>query len=109
MKRYHQNLTNETMVFRTWRLLVDEIDESDFKWLKAFDMYVTIDRPTQTFSTSSGGSYTISATPIYTVDTTTNKQRDMLILKYGSSAILMQEDIVIPGTISTCTLDRISW
>jgi hypothetical protein len=107
MKRYHQNLTNETMVFRTWRLLVDGIDESDFKWLKAFDMYVTIDRPTQTFNTSSGGSYTISATPIYTVDTTTNKQRDMLILKYGSSAILMQEEVVMPNSTSVCVLSEL--
>lgn len=109
MKRYHQNLTNEIITFRTWALMVDSVDESDFKWLKAFDIPIRIDRPEHTFDVSTGASKTIYGKPTFTIDTTTDKQRDMVVLKYGNLAILIQEDRVLPGSINTCTLDRIVW
>ena len=109
MKRYHQNLSPETMVFRTWKLLVDSLNESDFVWLKSLEIPVSIDRPEHTFDVMGGGTQTIYGKASYSVETTTEKQRVMLLLKYSNTALLMQEEIVLPGTMSTCTLDRIVW
>lgn len=81
--------------------MVDSVDEADFKWLKAFDIPVRVDRPEHTFDVSTGASKTIYGKPTFTLDTTTDKQRDMIVLKYGNDALLIQESIVMPGTIST--------
>ena len=108
MKRYHHNATNEPMTFRTWMLASDYvIGEDDFKWLKAFDIPIRIDKPEHTFDTATGRQHTVYGTPIYTLDTTTDKQRNMLMLKYGDQIILLQEEYVIPNSFSVCTLDRI--
>ena len=87
--------------------MVDSLDESDFKWLHGFGIPVRIDKPEHTFDTSSGRKHTVYGKPSFTCDTTTDKQRDMLVLKYGNLALLIQEEFVLPGTI--CTLDRIVW
>lgn len=109
MKRYHANMTTKPMTFRTWMLLVDSVDESDFKWLKAFDIPIRIEQPTHTFDTVNGKSkHTVMGKPTYTLDTTTDKQRDMVVLKYGNSALLIQEELVLSG-MSTCTLNEIKW
>ena len=109
MKRFYHNMTNETMKYRTWMLTVESIGNADFLWLKAFDIPIRIDRPEHTFDTATGRQHTIYGKPTYTCDTTTDKQRDMLILKYGNDAVLIQEELVLPGSISTCTLSDISW
>ena len=110
MKRYHHNGTNEPMTFRTWMLAPDYvIGEDDFVWLKAFDIPIRIDRPEHTFETLGGGTHTIAGRANYTLDTTTDKQRNMLMLKYGSDIILLQEEHVIANSFSVCTLDRIVW
>lgn len=103
-------MSNETMKYRTWIIAQDKIEEDDFKWLEAFDIPIRIDRPEHTFATSSGNStHTIYGKPMYTCDTTTDKQRDMLVLKYGNKAVLLQEEIVFPGSMSTCVLSDITW
>jgi hypothetical protein len=108
MKRYHHNATNEPMTFRTWMLNSDYvIGEHDFKWLTAFGIPIRIDKPEQTFETASGRSHTIYGKPTYTLDTTTDKQRNMLMLKYGSDIILLQEEHVMANSFSVCTLDRL--
>ena len=91
--------------------MVDSIDESDFLWLKAFDISIKIEQPHHTFDVALGGgrTHTVVGKPTYTIDTTTDKQRDMVILKYGNQALLIQEEHVLPGSMSTCTLDRIVW
>jgi len=109
MKRFYHNTTNEAMKYRTWILAVETIGEDDFKWLKAFDIPIRIDRPGTEFNTASGRTHTIYGKAMYTCDTTTDKQRDMLVLKYGNNAVLLQEEIVFPGSISTCTLSSITW
>jgi hypothetical protein len=110
MKRYHHNNTNEPMTFRTWMLDSNYvIGEDDFKWLKAFDIPIRIDAPTHDFTTSSGQTVTVQGKTTYTLDTTTDKQRDMLMLKYGSDIVLIQEEHVLPFSMSACTLDRIVW
>jgi hypothetical protein len=97
------------MKYRTWIIAQETISEDDFKWLKAFDIPIRIDRPSQEFNTASGRTHTVYGKPMYTCDTTTDKQRDMLVLKYGNKAILLQEELVFPGSMSTCTLSGISW
>lgn len=109
MKRYYHNMSNDTMKFRTWILDVKSIDEADFKWLKAFEIPVRVDAPQHAFDLPNGNTHTVYGKKVYTCDTTTDKQRDMLILKYGNSAVLIQETVVLPGTLSTCTLDHIAW
>jgi len=110
MKRYHYNMTNEPMTYRTWMLNSDYvIGEDDFKWLKAFDIPIRIDKPEQTFETLSGRSHTIYGKPVYTLDTATDKQRNMLMLKYGADIVLLQEEHVMANSMSLCTLDRIVW
>jgi len=107
MKRYYQNLGHEPIKYRTWILNIETVNEADFKWLKAFDIPIRVDRPEQEFDSFGGQTHKIYGKPMYTVDTTTDKQRDMLVLKYGNDAILLSEDIVLPGTISTCMLSEI--
>lgn len=109
MKRFYYNMTNEPMKYRTWIIAQDDITEADFKWLKAFDIPIRIDQPTQEFDSIGGRTHKIYGKAMYTCDTTTDKQRDMLVLKYGNNAILLSEDIVLPGSISTCTLSGLSW
>jgi hypothetical protein len=110
MKRFYHNMSNEPKKYRTWMLNSDYvIGEDDFKWLMAFDIPIRIDKPEQTFTTASGRSHTIYGKANYTLDTTTDKQRDMLVLKYGNDIVLIQEEIVLPGTMSTCTLSDITW
>ena len=110
MKRFHHNGTNEPMTFRTWMLNSNYVvGEDDFKWLKAFDISIKIDKPEQTFTTATGRSHTIYGTPMYTLDTTTDKQKNMLMLKYGDQIVLLQEEHVLPNSMSVCTLDRIVW
>jgi hypothetical protein len=110
MKRYHHNMTNEPITFRTWILNYDYVlGEDDFKWLKAFDIPIRIDAPTHDFTTYSGQKVTVQGKPTYTLDTTTDKQRNMLMLKYGDQIVLLQEEHVLPNSMSLCTLDRIVW
>ena len=108
MKRYYQNLSNEPMKFRVWKLTRTELNESDVKWLKGFGISFRLDQDQQTFETSKG-TYQYAGPNTITLDTTTDRQRDMIVLKYGNDAVLIQETIVLPGTLSTCTLDRIDW
>jgi hypothetical protein len=109
MKRFYFNQSHEPMKYRTWILAVDNISEADFKWLKGFDIPIRIDQPEQEFDSLGGRTHKVYGRAMYTCDTTTDKQRDMLVLKYGNNAILLSEDIVMPGSISTCTLSGISW
>jgi hypothetical protein len=109
MKRFYYNMSNEPMKYRTWLIAQEKIEEDDFKWLKAFDIPIRIDQPEQEFDSLGGRTHKISGKPLYTCDTTTDKQRDMLVLKYGNNAVLLSEEIVFPGSISTCTLSGISW
>lgn len=109
MKRFYHNMSNEPKKYRSWILAVDDIGEADFKWLNAFDIPIRIDRPEQEFDSFGGTTHKVYGKAMYTCDTVTDKQRDMLVLKYGNKAILLAEEIVLPGTISTCTLSNISW
>ena len=109
MKRFYHNMTNEPMKYRSWLLLQETVGEDDFKWLKAFDIPIRVDEPKHAFNTVNDGIWLVQGKVAYTLDTTTDKQRDMLILKYGSNVLLMQEEIVMPGTFSTCTLSGVSW
>ena len=109
MKRFYHNMSNEIKTYRTWMLTVESMDQSDFKWLHAFDIPVRVEAPEQKFDKQGGGTYTLYGKPTYTADTWTDKQRDMLILKYGNDAVLIQEEHVLPGTISTCTLSSLTW
>lgn len=109
MKRFYFNQSHEPMKYRTWLLARETVCEADFLWLKAFDIPIRIDQPTHEFTTTSGGTHKIAGKPMYTMDTTTDKQRDMLVLKYGNDVVLLSEEIVLPGTISTCTLSGVTW
>jgi hypothetical protein len=90
-------------------LLQETVGEDDFKWLKAFDIPIKIDRPSHTFDVSTGVSKTIYGKTTIILDTTTDKQRDMLVLKYGNSIVLLSEEYVLPNSMSLCKLDRIDW
>ncbi len=90
---------HEPITYRTWLLTVDTIGEADFLWLRGFEIPIRIDRPTQEFDSFGGQTHKIYGKPLYTCDTTTDKQRDMLILKYGNQAVLLSETLVTPGTI----------
>jgi hypothetical protein len=109
VKRFYQNLSNETMTYRVWMLVKEDINEADFIWLKAFNIPIRIDQPTHTFETMGGGRHAVVGKRTVTLETTTDKQRNMIVLKYGNDAVLIQEDIVFPGTMSTCTLSEVKW
>ena len=109
MKRSHYNMGHNPVTFRTWMLLQEEVGEADFKWCTAFGIPMRIEKPEHTFDTVGGRTHTVYGKPTITLDTTTDKQRDMLVLKYGNNIMLVQEDHVLPGTMSTCTLGRIVW
>lgn len=102
-------MSSEPKMYRTWLLTIDTVEKADFLWLKGFDIPIRIDAPEQEFDSLGGRSHKIYGKPMYTCDTTTDKQRDMLILKYGNNAVLLSEEIVLPGTMSTCTLSGVTW
>ena len=102
-------MSNEPMKYRTWMLIKEPLVEADFLWLKGFDIGIRIEQPTHTFDTTAGGTHTVYGKRTITLDSTTDKQRDMIVLKYGGDAILLQEEIVLPNTISTCTLSELNW
>lgn len=102
-----QNNSNSPMQIRTWVLMKDDIDESDKIWLHAFAISIHIDRPTHTFNVSSGATHTIYGKPKITITTTEDRQRDMLILKYGNDVFLLSEEWVMAH--GQCVLDRINW
>lgn len=108
MKRYYQNLSDEPIKFRVWKLTRTDLNESDVKWLKGLGISFRIESDEQTFETSKG-TYQYAGRNVITLDSNTDKQRNMIVLKYGNDAVLIQETIVLPGTLSTCTLDRIDW
>ena len=109
MIRTHFNQTNEPVRYRTWLLARETVGEDDFKWLNAFNIPIRIDAPAHEFDSFGGTTHKVYGKPLYTMDTTTDKQRDMLVLKYGNDAVLLSEELVIPGTMSTCTLKGVSW
>lgn len=101
MQRHYYNMGNHPQQYRSWLLAVETITEADFKWLKAFDIPIRIDRPEQEFDSYGGQTHKVYGKPMYTVDTTTDKQRDMLVLKYGRDAILLSDIVVSPGEMSS--------
>jgi len=106
MKRYHQNFTNQPITFRTWMLIKEDINESDFLWLKAFDIPIRIEQPTHDFEVIGGGTHKkVYGKRTITLESTTDKQRNMIVLKYGNDAVLIQEEILLGQ--SMCTLDRL--
>jgi hypothetical protein len=109
MKRFYYNMTNEPVKYRTWMLVKEPLVEADFLWLKGFDISIRIEQPTHTFETMAGSTHAVYGKRTVTLDTTTDKQRDMIVLKYGNDAVLIQEETMLPGTMSTCTLSGINW
>lgn len=109
MKRFYFNQSHKPMKYRTWILARETVGEDDFKWLKAFDIPIRVDAPEKKFDTNSGKTYTVYGKPLYTLDTTTDKQRDMLVLKYGNDVVLLSEEVVLPGSMSECTLSGVTW
>ena len=92
----HYNNEDKPLRVQRWVLLQSEFDNSDMLWINGCGMEVFIDRPTHTFETSSGKTHTIAGTPRIEITTKTDKQRDMLVLKYGNNAILLSDFIVAP-------------
>lgn len=101
------NDTNSIQHVKRWMIVQDTFDESDAKWMIAFGIRMHIDSPTHTFDTASGGKHTIAGKPRIEVTTTTDKQRDMLVLKYGQSAVILSEEWVMPSQMST--LKEVRW
>jgi hypothetical protein len=106
---YFINDTNSIQHVKRWAIVQDTFDESDAKWIISFGMRVSVDRPTHTFDTMGGGRHTIAGKPRIEVVTTTDKQRNMLMLKYGASAILIQQEYVMPGSISSVNINEVRW
>ncbi len=107
--RAHINQTTKPIMFRTWILTQDEVGEDDFKWLKAFDIPIRIEQPTHEFDVIGGGKHKVVGRRTITLDTTTDKQRDMLVLKYGSNVVMLIEEIVLPNSMQQCTLTGVTW
>lgn len=96
MKRHHFNMTNEPVTFSTWLYLKQTLNESDFKWLKGFDISVKIDAPTHEIHDANGTTRHLQGKPLITFDTTTEKQSHMLMLKFSEDIVLLQRCVVLP-------------
>ena len=107
MKRYYQNLTDEPITFRTWMLIKEDIVKADFLWLKAFGIHIRIEQPTHSFEVAGGGSHAVYGNRTVTLESSTDKQRNMIVLKYGNDAVLIQEELVLGQGM--CTLSEIKW
>ena len=109
MTHCRQNVGTTPTCYRTWLLLQDTLDRADYLWLDGLGVTLNLDQPTHTFETLGGGTHTIAGKRTIRLESTTDKQRDMIVLKYGNTAVLLSEEIVLPGSMSVCTLDRINW
>ena len=94
------NNTNSPVEVSRWMIIQETFDESDARWIVGWGMRVHVDRPTHTFDTANGGKHTIAGKPRIEIITETDKQRDMLMLKYGQCAILLSKEHVLPNTSS---------
>jgi hypothetical protein len=94
------NDTNSPVEISRWAIIQETFDETDARWIVGFGMRVHVDRPTHTFDTHGGGKHTIAGKPRIEVITKTDKQRDMLVLKYGQSAVLLSREFVLPNSTS---------
>ena len=103
------NDTSRPVQYRTWVILQDSFDAADAKWIIGIGAFVHVNRPTHTFDTMDGRQHTIAGKPRIEVTTTTDKQRDMLMLKYGNSMLLVMEEYVLPNSMTTCTLKGVTW
>ena len=88
-------------------LVKEDIIEADFIWLKALGIPIRIDQPTHDFEVMGGGTRKVYGKRTITLESTTDKQRNMIVLKYGNEAVLIQEETVLG--LGMCTLDRIDW
>lgn len=109
MKIVKFNKSPDPVRYRTWLLMQETVGEADIKWLSAFNISIRVDAPTQEFDSFGGKTHKIYGKPLYTIETTTDKQRDMLVLKYGNTVALLAEEVVLPGSMSECTLSGITW
>lgn len=104
MKRYYHNFTNEPVRYRTWLFLKESVNNSDLLWLKSLGISVRIDEPTKEIFAANGTRWEMKGKPSITLETTTDKQSSMLYLKYDNDILLIQDEIVLPNTLGTCTL-----
>lgn len=90
------NNTNKPIKTSVWTLLQDTFGPDDAKWIAGIGAFVHVDHPTHTFNTQCGGQHTVAGKPRIEITTTTDKQRDMLMLKYGDKLIKLSEVLVLP-------------
>lgn len=95
--------------YRSWILAQDTFDQTDYLWLNSLGVSIIIDQPAHTFETLGGGKHTIAGKRTIKLESTTDKQRNMIVLKYGGNAILISEEILLPIGSGICTLSEINW
>ena len=103
------NDTSKPVKHRMWILMQDAFGPDDAKWIAGIGANVYVDQPKHTFDVIGGGKHTIVGKPRIEINTTTDKQRDLLMLKYGDRIFLAMEEYVLPNSMSTCTLKGITW
>lgn len=100
------NNSNNPVKNTVWTLLQDSFGPDDTKWIVGIGATVHVDQPTHTFDVMGGGTHKIAGKPRIEVTTTTDKQRDMLMLKYGNKMIKLSEVLVLPHSVTEL---RTSW
>ena len=106
MREVVYNNTSKPVITRRWWINQDTFGEDDAKWMQAFEMQVHIDQPTHTFDTYGGQKKVITGKPRIEVTTTTDKQRDMLMLKYGENLLLIHQFVTLPNMVSIPMVDN---
>lgn len=90
------NNTNHSITSTVWLLLQDTIDVDDIKWIAGIGASVHVDQPSHTFDVMGGGTHRVAGKARIEVTTTTDKQRTMLVLKYGDRMIKLSEVFLTP-------------
>lgn len=93
------NITNSTVKNTVWTLLQDSFGPDDAKWIVGIGATVNIDQPTHTFDSFAGKTFTVKAKPRIEIITTTDKQHNLLMLKYSDRIIKLSEVIVEPHSV----------
>lgn len=106
--KHHINYTNETVRFKTWVLFNQSITPDGAAFLKSAGIGVRVEIEPEKIDWR-GVSYSYVNKHRIEFETTCDKQETMLKLKYGKDILLVLDEMVLPNSMSMCTLSEINF
>ncbi len=105
MKAYWNN-TSRPIEYKTWVIDSREVTQNNLKFLKGYDISGRLVMDHETFTAANGSNYRYGSVGQAEFETTCKEQESVLQLLYGKKLILKFVEVVLPNSMSVCTLER---